>query len=262
MTSNAPAKHKDCAAPSQTCGSCDCSRFMLESLHDKESMQRIRCRNLVTPQPFRRTISGSLAKFAAMRRASSRVSRRVAERRFARGPEFNSSMSFQTFLLLAQCIFHRYDFITLVEYLPAGLGVDSLSHAKQASKRNRRTQVVPMLGVAGLSLSLASGASAIGGPAADIADAEHRYEPPNHSLRGGDLRGQLGDILYLRQRKCPNIDVPRTTCRWRRLRLRRCGRARAVRLGLFPERRRSGAISIRHTIRSRPRTNTRARGGA
>src|SRR5208282_911359 len=53
--------------------------------------------------------------------------------------------------------------------LPAGLGIFSMSHAKQASKRKRRTQVVPILGVAGLSLSLASGASAIGRPAADIA---------------------------------------------------------------------------------------------
>jgi len=43
-----------------------------------------------------------------------------------------------------------------------------MSHAKQASKRKRRTQVVPILGVAGLSLSLTSGAPAIGGPAADM----------------------------------------------------------------------------------------------
>ncbi len=38
--------------------------------------------------------------------------------------------------------------------------------------------------------------------------------------------------------------------------------AQAVRQGLFPERRRSGAISTRHIIRSPPRTNTRARGSA
>jgi len=43
-----------------------------------------------------------------------------------------------------------------------------MSRANQASERKRRTQVVPMLGAAGLSLSLASGAAAIGGPAADM----------------------------------------------------------------------------------------------
>ncbi len=43
-----------------------------------------------------------------------------------------------------------------------------MSLAKQSSKRKRRTQVVPMLGVAGLSLSLASGASAIGGAPTDL----------------------------------------------------------------------------------------------
>ena len=44
-----------------------------------------------------------------------------------------------------------------------------MSHAKQASKRKRGTQVVPILGAAGLSLSLASGAAAIGRPAPDVA---------------------------------------------------------------------------------------------
>src|ERR1035441_7688136 len=42
-------------------------------------------------------------------------------------------------------------------------------HAKQASKRKRRRKALPVLGVAGLSLSLASGASAAtGGSAADM----------------------------------------------------------------------------------------------
>ena len=44
-----------------------------------------------------------------------------------------------------------------------------MSQAKQSSKRKRRGKTVPMLGAAGLSLSLASGApAAIGGLAADI----------------------------------------------------------------------------------------------
>ena len=42
-----------------------------------------------------------------------------------------------------------------------------MSHTKQSSKRRRRRTAVPMLGAAGLSLSLASGAS--GAPAANIA---------------------------------------------------------------------------------------------
>jgi hypothetical protein len=44
-----------------------------------------------------------------------------------------------------------------------------MSHAKQASMKRKRSTAVPVLSVAGLSLSLASGASAaIGRPAADM----------------------------------------------------------------------------------------------
>jgi hypothetical protein len=44
-----------------------------------------------------------------------------------------------------------------------------MSHAKQASKGKRRSKAVPVLGAAGLSLSLASGASAAsGGAAAEV----------------------------------------------------------------------------------------------
>jgi hypothetical protein len=44
-----------------------------------------------------------------------------------------------------------------------------VSHATQGSKRKRRSKALPVLGAAGLSLSLASGASATaGGPAADM----------------------------------------------------------------------------------------------
>lgn len=44
-----------------------------------------------------------------------------------------------------------------------------MSHAKQASKRRRRNKAVPVLGAAGLSLSLVSGASAaVAGPTADM----------------------------------------------------------------------------------------------
>ena len=44
-----------------------------------------------------------------------------------------------------------------------------MSHATQGSKRKRRSKALPVLGAAGLSLSLESGASATtGGPAADM----------------------------------------------------------------------------------------------
>src|SRR5271167_4833452 len=43
-----------------------------------------------------------------------------------------------------------------------------LSHAKQVLKQKRRRRAVPMLGVAGLSLSLASGATAAIGGVADV----------------------------------------------------------------------------------------------
>ena len=44
-----------------------------------------------------------------------------------------------------------------------------MSQAKQPSKRKRRSKTLPVLGAAGLSLSLASGASAVpGGPAANL----------------------------------------------------------------------------------------------
>ncbi len=46
--------------------------------------------------------------------------------------------------------------------------ISIMSHRKQASSRNRRKKALPILGAAGLSLSLAGGASAaIGNPAAD-----------------------------------------------------------------------------------------------
>ena len=59
-----------------------------------------------------------------------------------------------------------------------------MARTKQASKRNRRSKTVPVLGVAGLSLSLASGTSAsTGGPAADVAP---QATSPNHELFLGD----------------------------------------------------------------------------
>jgi len=49
-----------------------------------------------------------------------------------------------------------------------------MSHAKQASNRKRKRKAVPVLGAAGLSLSLASGTSAIAGSAPDMLTSSPR----------------------------------------------------------------------------------------
>ena len=83
------------------------------------------------------------------------------------------SMQFLTYLTLAGCLCQAYDSVihTIVwsNICPKVWEDSTMSHAKQASKRKRRSKALPVLGAAGLSLSLASGASAVtGGPAADM----------------------------------------------------------------------------------------------
>src|SRR6201987_3571347 len=64
------------------------------------------------------------------------------------------------------------------------MGEPEMARAKQTSKRNRRSKTVPVLGAAGLSLSLASGASAsTGGPAADVTQ---QNSTPNHEIFLGE----------------------------------------------------------------------------
>jgi hypothetical protein len=55
-----------------------------------------------------------------------------------------------------------------------------MSHAKHASKRKRRSKSLPVLGAAGLSLSLAGGASATGGLAEDAPTT--RNTAMNHEI--------------------------------------------------------------------------------
>jgi hypothetical protein len=58
-----------------------------------------------------------------------------------------------------------------------------MTHAKQASKRKRRSKAVRVLGAAGL-LSLAGGSSSaqtIGHPIDPTADSRRRREPPAHA---------------------------------------------------------------------------------
>src|SRR5262249_53759764 len=69
-------------------------------------------------------------------------------------------------------------------FLKESMGEPEMARAKQALKRNRRSKTVPVLGAAGLSLSLASGASAsTGGPAADVMP---QNTSPNHELFLGE----------------------------------------------------------------------------
>src|SRR5215472_6720091 len=63
-------------------------------------------------------------------------------------------------------------------------GRTRMARAKQASKRNRRSKAVPVLGAAGLSLSLASGASA--STSGQVADVTPQNTPPNHEIFLGD----------------------------------------------------------------------------
>jgi len=59
-----------------------------------------------------------------------------------------------------------------------------MARTKQALKRNRRSKAVPVLGAAGLSLSLASGVSAsTSGPAADVTP---QNATPNHEIFLGE----------------------------------------------------------------------------
>jgi hypothetical protein len=57
-----------------------------------------------------------------------------------------------------------------IEHLLDGTRKDStMAHTKQASKRRRRSKALPVLGIAGVSLSIAGAASAsTNGPAADM----------------------------------------------------------------------------------------------
>src|SRR6516225_4802058 len=64
------------------------------------------------------------------------------------------------------------------------MGEIEMTRAKQGSKRNRRSKAVPVLGAAGLSLSLASGASASTSAAA--ADVSPQNTSPNHQIFLGE----------------------------------------------------------------------------
>ena len=87
-----------------------------------------------------------------------------------------------------------------------------MSRAKQASKRKHRACAVPLLGAAGLSLSLASGASAATDvPAANMPTLNTTAN--EMTLAEEEIADvESGDVLCLRQGECRNIRTRRTTC--------------------------------------------------
>src|SRR5271166_1381052 len=59
-----------------------------------------------------------------------------------------------------------------------------MSHAKQASKRKRLRKAVPTVGIAGMSLAMAGGASAATAPA--TANLPSQYVPLSHEIILGE----------------------------------------------------------------------------
>jgi hypothetical protein len=59
-----------------------------------------------------------------------------------------------------------------------------MAHAKQASKRKRRSKALPVLGVAGVSLAMAGGASA--STANSAADIQSQNTSPRHEIFLGE----------------------------------------------------------------------------
>lgn len=84
-----------------------------------------------------------------------------------------------------------------------------MAHTKQPSKRKRRSKAVPVLGAAGLSLSLASGApAAIGAPTADELT---RSSAVNHEITLGeeDISGVSLATFHLSDKETGRRPQPR-----------------------------------------------------
>ena len=99
-----------------------------------------------------------------------------------------------------------------------------MSRAKQASKRKSRACAVPLLGAAGLSLSLASGASAATGvPATDMPT---QNTAASHEITFGEE--EIADVslatFYVFDKENRNIGTRRTSCLERLPRLQRLRR--------------------------------------
>jgi len=102
-----------------------------------------------------------------------------------------------------------------------------MARTKQASKRNRRSKAVPVLGAAGLSLSLASGVSAsTSGPAADVTP---QNATPNHEIFLGDE--EISDVnlstfyVFDHENDATTLKDGLKMAYWRRCRCGGCARA-------------------------------------
>ena len=90
-----------------------------------------------------------------------------------------------------------------------------MARTKQASKRNRRSKAVPVLGAAGLSLSLASGASASTSGAA--ADVSPQNTSPNHQIFLGEEEisdVSLSTFYVFDKENAPQPQLGEKVARW------------------------------------------------
>jgi hypothetical protein len=115
-------------------------------------------------------------------------------------------------------------------FLVESMGEPEMARTKQTSKRNRRSKAVPVLGAAGLSLSLASGVSAsTSGPAADVTPQK---TSPNHEIFLGEE--EISDVnlstfyVFDHENDAATLKAGVKEAYWRRC---RCGCARACRCG-------------------------------
>ena len=101
-----------------------------------------------------------------------------------------------------------------------------MARTKQASKRDRRSKAVPVLGAAGLSLSLASGASASTGAAADVTP---QNATQNHEIFLGDE--EISDVnlstfyVFDHENDATTLKDGLKMAYWRRCRCGGCARA-------------------------------------
>jgi hypothetical protein len=98
-----------------------------------------------------------------------------------------------------------------------------MARAKQASKRSRRSKALPALGIAGVSLSLASGASASTGEAAT--DLTAQATSPGHQLFLGEE--EVSDVslatFYVFDKENAKPQLSEKLAWWGRCRCGGCG---------------------------------------
>ena len=100
-----------------------------------------------------------------------------------------------------------------------------MSHTKDASKRKRLRKAVPTVGIAGMSLAMAGGASAATAP--PTANLPSQHIPLSHEIILGEEEisdVSLGTFFVFDKEDAASELGKCTTCKRRRTRLRRRGR--------------------------------------